>query len=85
MTTIKKTEQYTTYKAITQIHMFTINGKEVEIYHYNKEDNINQDYESDTNIRNIENLTEQEQEYIGENMQELLDLKINESYHIGEL
>jgi hypothetical protein len=77
---IQKESEETTYKKITEEVIFKVNDKEVRVYVYSSYDSISNDYEDDTEIdtQDYDNLTELEGEYVGENLQELLDLKVGE-------
>lgn len=78
---IKKISEEITYKQITKVHTFEINGKKIRAIEYQKSDNIFDDYDSELDIdeQDKELLTELEYEIIGDNLAELIELKDGES------
>lgn len=78
---VKKISEEITYKQITKVHTFEVNGKEIRAIEYQKSDNIFDDYDSDLDIdeQDKELLTNLEYEAIGENLAELIELKDGES------
>lgn len=78
---IKKTSEEITYQNITKTTVFEINGKEVRVYSYDKQDNEQGIYETDTTINegDLEKLTELEHEVFGENLSEWLELETGTS------
>lgn len=83
---IEKTSEEVTYKQITTQHTFKVNGKEVKVYCYDKQDMEQSDYENDTYVdeQDIEKLTDIEHEIFGEDLQEWLDLKVGEKKEIKD-
>lgn len=77
---IEKTEEEITYSETTTTHTFKVNGKEVRVYTYNKQDMEQSNYYNDTNVdeNDIEALTDEEHEFFGEDLQEWLDLKVGD-------
>lgn len=67
------------FQKISKEYVFKVNGKKVRVSCcYNEQDSeypINDEYGQDINEKDLEKLTDLEQEAIGENLGELLDLK----------
>lgn len=81
---ITKIEQVRTYYKECKLHVFSINGKKIRAYSYAIDDIEAEDYDADIEIdvKDIDTLTEEEFEAIGENLSELADLKVNENINI---
>lgn len=77
---IKKVEQETTFKKITIAHTFEVNGKKVELYEHDYQDNIESNYENDLvwNESDLEKLTEEERDILSDNETELVGLAVEE-------
>jgi len=75
--TIKKTGEEIIYSNITTIHTFDVNGKEVRVYNYDKQDMEQSQYECDQSI-SAEGLTEEEIELFEEVLNDHLALKVGE-------
>jgi len=77
---IKKLSEEMTYKKITTEHIIEINSKEVRIYDHQLYDSIGNNYNNNTIIdeKDLETLTPEEEEMIGEFMAEVLALKVVE-------
>lgn len=82
---IEKTDEGIIYKNITTTHTFKVNGKEVRVYCYDKQDMEQSDYENDINVDedDIKALTNEEREIFGEDLNEWLDLKVGELKEVG--
>lgn len=78
--TIKKTGEEITYSNITTTHTFEVNGKEVHVYTYDKQDMTQSEYDSGEDIeeRDLEALTDEEHEAFGEVLNDHLALKVGE-------
>lgn len=81
---IKKESEDVTYKNITTMHIFNVNGKEVRVYAYDKQDMTQSDYENDTIIDEDDemNLTEEENEVLDDQLYELCNLKVGKTIKI---
>lgn len=81
---IKKISEEVTYKQITKVHTFEVNGKKIQAYEYQKSDNVFDEYDNDLDVDDLdkEKLTELEYEAIGENLAELIKLKDGEMEEI---
>lgn len=82
--TIEKKDEEITYKNITTTHTFLVNGKEVLVYAYDKQDMEQSDYENDTSIDEdcLEKLTEEEQEIFEEDLYGRLEMKVGEKEEV---
>lgn len=78
---IKKLGEEITYKNITTTHTFEVNGKNVRVYCYDKQDMEQSDYDNDTVIDedDEEQLTQEEHGAFEEDLNEWLDLKEGKS------
>lgn len=72
---IKKLSEQINYQEITKEHKFSINGKEVRVIEWTKQDNVNGDYDGNNEVLDEKDLTEEEFEAMGEYMAENLELK----------
>ncbi len=77
---IKKISEQINYREVTTEHFFEVNGKKVSVIEWSKQDNVNNDYEDNTEILEKDKLTDIELEAIGENMVENLELKDGEEW-----
>lgn len=79
---IKKISEEVEYTEKTVKHVFEVNGKEVRVYEWNKQDNIQSNYEGGNDIvpADLIKLSEVEEEALGEYMTENLELKVGEAW-----
>ncbi|MES2408767.1 MAG: hypothetical protein V4509_00520 [Patescibacteria group bacterium] len=79
---IEKTDESTTYKRIITEHTFEVNGKPVRVETITSPEE-EYDYPK-VNGDDIANLTDEEHEIFGEDLNEWLDLKVGELKEINE-
>ena len=84
---IKKIGEEVTYFQKTISHIFVINGKEIRVYDYQKQDNVFEDYDSEIAIdeKDAELLTDNETEAINDEINELCDMKESEVHDFGDI
>ena len=80
---ITKQSEEITYLQKTTLHTIKINGKEVCIWSYVKNDSEHSDYENNTDINEDDKakLTDIELEAIGEYMTEVLETEVGETFN----
>lgn len=78
---IKKISGELVYKKEAYNYVVEVNGKPVRIGTYQEEDNEFNQYDDDQTINeaDIKTLTDIEHEALGENLSEILDLKVGEA------
>jgi len=86
MINIKKLEDNITYKKEARDEVFQIGDKQVRVSSWFTDDPEFDNYENDYEINadDLKALTDEEHEAFGENLTELFDLKVGETYHVGE-
>lgn len=79
---IKKISDEITYKAETHDIVIEVNGKKVRVCDWYKHDNLDSNYDQDTEIdeRDREELTEEEDEILGDYLREVCDLEEGETF-----
>jgi hypothetical protein len=82
---IEKIDEEETYRKITTTHTFKINGKEVRVYEYayNDEMSGDQEYDSEIDEKDREELTEEEDEIFGDEVYELMKAKVGKKLSIN--
>jgi hypothetical protein len=81
---IKKLEEVVTYKQIAKSYKFDVNGKEVNVSHWQKIDDQFDVYESDTEIDEEDKvkLSEDECDSLDEYLSEAMELEDNEELEV---
>lgn len=75
----KKIQSEVTYLKKTTSHELELNGKTVRVYEHQEESpNDPSDHDTIIDLEDFAKLTELEQEYLGENLTELLSMKDGE-------
>ena len=77
----KKTSDIT-FKKVCYEDTFEINGKTVRVNHFSMQDNELDDYDDDYEINESDAglLTDQEFEFVGENLTDIIGLEIGKSF-----
>lgn len=71
---LKLLESKVTYKKKTTQHTFEVNGKEIRVYEHSFNDMYSHyEYETEIDERDREGLTDEETEYLEDNLQDLID------------
>ncbi len=79
---IKKTDQDITYRLVNKTHTFEVNDKEVRVYTVEGTDDMDIKYPEVDN-EDIKELTDEEHEIFGEELDNYLALKVGESLEVN--